>query len=107
VSQPINAAVRMSGIRGRIPTADGLPAECDGGLGLSANYSHTVVSARSSCERTSRLLLRDAPNTWNISPTYDTKRFSMRVGMTYHDPIIYSYQYQNLAYATDANGNPI
>jgi hypothetical protein len=79
-----------------------------GGLGLSANYSHTASSARGLPLRTDEpALLRDAPNTWNISPTYDTKRFSMRIGMTYDDATIYAYQYQNLAYATDANGNPI
>jgi TonB-dependent receptor len=78
-----------------------------GGLGLSANYSHTASSARDLPLRTDQpALLRDAPNTWNISPTYDTKRFSMRIGMTYDDAMIYSYQYHDLAYATDANGNP-
>jgi hypothetical protein len=42
-------------------------------------------------------LLRQAPNTWNISPTYDTKRFSMRVGMTFNDKMIYSYQWNGTA----------
>ena len=31
----------------------------------------------------------------------------MRVGMTFDDKMIYAYQYENLAYATDDNGNPI
>lgn len=79
-----------------------------GGLGISANYSHTASTARDLPLRTDQpALLRDAPNTWNISPTYDTKRFSMRVGMTYDDAMIYAYQYQNLAYKLDANGNPV
>jgi TonB-dependent receptor len=79
-----------------------------GGAGISANYSHTTSAARGLSLRDDQpALLRDAPNTWNISPTYDTKRFSMRIGMTYDDAMIYAYQYQDLAYATDADGNPI
>jgi outer membrane receptor protein involved in Fe transport len=78
------------------------------GSGISANYSHTDSTARGIPLRTDQpALLRDAPNTWNISPTYDTKKFSMRIGMTYDDAMIYAYQYQDLAYQQDANGNPI
>jgi TonB-dependent receptor len=67
-----------------------------GGLGISANYSHTTSTARDLPGRSDQpALLRDAPNTWNISPTYDTKRFSMRVGMTYDDAMIYQYQWQD------------
>ena len=64
-------------------------------MGLSANYSYTqskackVLDGRSDCPA----LLRQAPNTWNISPTFDTKRFSMRLGMTYNDAMIYAYQW--------------
>ncbi len=70
------------------------------GLGLSANYSYTNSQAnglQNLLRTDSPALLRQAPNTWNISPTYDTKNFSMRVGMTYNDAMIYAYQYQNLA----------
>jgi len=79
------------------------------GFGLSANYSYTNSRAHGvdPLRTDSPALLRQAPNTWNISPTYDTRRFSMRVGMTYNDKMIYAYQYENLAYAQDANGNPI
>ena len=38
-------------------------------------------------------LQRQAPNTWNISPTYDYKRFSARLGLSYNGPSIYQYQY--------------
>ncbi len=67
-----------------------------GGLGLSANYSYTNSAAcglpgRSDCPR----LLRQAPNTWNISPTFDRGRLSIRVGMTYNAASIYQYQYQD------------
>jgi hypothetical protein len=39
--------------------------------------------------------LRNAPNTWNISPTYDRGRFSVRVGMSYNQANITSYFYQD------------
>ena len=109
VSQPVNAGSAYVqgfeiGFQQRMAYLPSVMA----GLGLSANYSHTTSTARGLPLRTDQPeLLRDAPNTWNISPTYDTKRLSMRIGMTYDDAMIYSYQYQNLAYVTDANGNPI
>lgn len=67
-----------------------------GGLGLSANYTWTNSAAcglpgRSDCPR----LLRQAPNLFNISPTFDHGRLSLRVGMTYNDHSIYAYQYQD------------
>jgi TonB-dependent receptor len=67
-----------------------------GGFGLSANYSHTASQARDLPGRSDQpALLRDAPNVWNISPTYDTSKFSMRVGMTYDSAMIYQYQWQD------------
>lgn len=79
------------------------------GAGISANYSYTTSEAKlvDPLRTDSPALLRQAPNSWNISPTYDTKRFSMRAGMTFDDKMIYAYQYENLAYATDDNGNPV
>jgi TonB-dependent receptor len=69
------------------------------GVGISANYSYTN-SRTEGLEGLFRddhpALLRQAPNTWNISPTFDTKKFSMRVGMTYNDAMIFAYQFQNL-----------
>jgi TonB-dependent receptor len=67
-----------------------------GGLGLSANYTWTNSAAcglpgRSDCPK----LLRQAPNLFNISPTFDHGRFSMRVGLTYNQASIYAYQYQD------------
>ncbi len=70
------------------------------GLGLSANYSYTNSQAnglQNLLRTDSPAMLRQAPNTWNISPTFDNKHFSLRVGMTYNDAMIYAYQYQNLA----------
>jgi TonB-dependent receptor len=79
------------------------------GAGISANYSYTTSQASlvDPLRTDSPALLRQAPNSWNVSPTYDTKRFSMRAGMTFDDKMIYAYQYENLAYATDDGGNPI
>jgi TonB-dependent receptor len=85
-----------------------LPGVLKGG-GISANYSYTNSSASNvdPLRTDSPALLRQAPNSWNISPTFDTRRFSMRVGMTFDDKMIYAYQYENLAYVTDASGNPV
>jgi TonB-dependent receptor len=75
-----------------------------GGLGLSANYSFTTSEARGLPLRTDTpALLRQAPHTWNISPTYDRRRVSFRVGMTYNGTNIFAYQYQNL----NSDGTPM
>src|SRR6266403_2714455 len=67
-----------------------------GGLGISANYGYTASRAslgpdfgRSDHPR----LLRNAPNTWNVSPTYDRGRFSIRVGLSYNGENIAAYQF--------------
>ncbi len=66
------------------------------GLGLSANYAYTNSQANGLPGRSdSPRLLRQAPNTWNISPTWDHGRFSIRVGLTYNQANISSYQYQD------------
>jgi len=38
-------------------------------------------------------LLRQAPHTWNISPTYDRKRLSVRLGLSYNAANIFAYNY--------------
>jgi TonB-dependent receptor len=65
------------------------------GLGVSANYSYSYSQATNvSPGRTdSPALLRQAPNTWNISPTYDRGRFSIRLGLAYNGPNIYVYNW--------------
>jgi TonB-dependent receptor len=81
-----------------------LPGVLKGG-GLSANYSYTESQAHDLPGRSdSPALLRDAPNSWNISPTYDTKRFSMRVGMTFDDAMIYQYQWTDGADSVGVKG---
>ena len=64
------------------------------GLGISANYGWTASNAGHLPLRPDTpALQRQAPNTWNISPTYDYKRFSARLGLSYNGPSIYQYQY--------------
>jgi outer membrane receptor protein involved in Fe transport len=67
------------------------------GLGISANYSYTDSAAKNLPGRSdSPRLLRQAPHTWNVSPTYDRGRIALRVGLTYNGANIYAYQYQDL-----------
>ena len=110
VTQPINAgSAHVQGVefsyQQRMSYLPGVLA----GAGLSANYSYTNSQAQGvdPLRTDSPALLRQAPNSWNISPTFDTKHFSMRVGMTFDDKMIYQYQYRDLSYVTDANGNPV
>jgi len=65
------------------------------GLGMMANYSWTASQIKGILGRSdSPALQRQAPNSWNISPTYDRGRFSVRVGLAYNGPSIYQYEYQ-------------
>ncbi|MGA3096067.1 MAG: TonB-dependent receptor [Bryobacteraceae bacterium] len=65
------------------------------GLGLLANYTWTGSQIKSIPGRTdSPALQRQAPNAWNISPTYDYGRFSFRAGLSYAGASIYQYEYQ-------------
>jgi TonB-dependent receptor len=65
------------------------------GLGVLANYSWSGSQIRAIPGRPdSPALQRQAPNTWNFSPTYDRGRLSVRVGLSYNGPSIYSYDYQ-------------
>jgi TonB-dependent receptor len=66
------------------------------GFGLSANYGYTDSGTGGIPGRSDHPhLLRQAPNTWNISPTYDRGRFSYRLGVSYNDANIFSYQFQD------------
>ncbi|WP_260703233.1 TonB-dependent receptor [Edaphobacter flagellatus] len=88
------------------------------GLGLSANYGYSASQVTwpkqvclSSCNdpanRTVNIdrtdhpdLLRQAPHTWNISPTYDKRNLSMRLGLSYNAANIFAYNYTD----TNASG---
>ncbi len=75
------------------------------GFGLSANYGYsssrvtfpaqvTLPDGSLNIDRTDHpRLLRQAPHTWNVSPTYDKKRLSTRLGLSYNAANIFAYQY--------------
>ena len=76
------------------------------GFGLSANYGYTKSDTAGIPLRTDRpALQRQAPNTFNFSPTYDKSRLSARLGLSYNGPYIWSYVFQNLqADSTSSTG---
>jgi len=65
-----------------------------GGLGINANYSYTGSQEKGVPLRTDHPRMIDqATNTWNFSPTYDTRRFSLRMGLTYNGASLFSYNW--------------
>ena len=77
-----------------------------GGAGISANYSYTNSKVDNVPLRTdSPALQRQAPNSWNISPTYDRGRLSARLGVSHNDANIFQYNYFNLN--PDGSPNPV
>ena len=71
---------------------------------LSANYSYTASREKGLPLRTdSPTTIDQAPNTWKISPTYDTKRFSARVGLAYDQASLFQYMYVSPTYVTGAD----
>jgi TonB-dependent receptor len=66
------------------------------GFGFSGNYSYTASRADGIPGRSDHpALQRQAPNTWNLSPTYDRGRLSVRVGLSYNQANIFAYQYSD------------
>jgi TonB-dependent receptor len=75
------------------------------GLGIIANYSYTFSQASGLPGRSDHpALLRQAPNTWNISPSYDLGRLSARLGLSYNGANIFAYQWQDNADPTGIHG---
>lgn len=69
-----------------------------GGLGMNANYSYTGSEANGipfgsngATTYRSAPLLRQAPHTWNIGPTYDRGRISIRGGINFNSHNLYKY----------------
>ena len=94
-TQPVNAgSAWISGLEAAyLQHFSSLPGVW-GGLGLSANYGYTAsgtsgIPGRSDHPR----LLRMSPNAFNISPTYDRGRLSLRVGLSFNQANIFSYQF--------------
>ncbi len=74
------------------------------GLGISANYSYTASREKGLPLRTDHPTTIDqAPNTWKVSPSYDTNRFSARVGLAYDEASLFSYSYVSPTYVTGAD----
>ncbi len=76
------------------------------GLGIQANYAYSFSQAQNPycCTDTNGnsvtrkvALDRQAPNTFNINPTFDTKRLSVRLGISYNQANIYAYNYGGVA----------
>ena len=85
------------------------------GFGASANYAYTKSQAtllpfinpadlqpgqvsgstNRGSEGANPPLIGQAPNSFNFSPTYDSKRLSVRFGMTYNQANIAQYQYNS------------
>jgi hypothetical protein len=105
VSQPGNAgSATLQGFEASYQHHWGFLPGIWSGLGLSANYSFTTSKAHGLPLRTDEpALLRQAPHTWNISPTYDRGRMSVRVGMSFNGTNIFAYQYQTL----NSDGTPM
>ncbi len=76
------------------------------GFGVSANYSWTHSHAGTLPLRSDNpALQRQAPVTWNFSPTYDQGRFSARMGLSYNGASIYQYQWQQCSQSNPASCN--
>jgi TonB-dependent receptor len=64
------------------------------GIGMAANYTYTYSRAYGIPGRIdSPALQRQAPNSFNIGPSYDRGRVSVHLGVTYNGAMIYQYQY--------------
>lgn len=103
VTQPINAgAAWISGFEAAyLQHLTFLPGKL-AALGISANYSYTASQANGLPGRSDHpRLLRNAPNTWNLSPTYDRGRVSLRVGLSYNQANLAFYTYQDGTPALD------
>ncbi len=97
VSQSINAgSARLAGFEAAYLQHLSFLPGIWGGLGISANYGYTYSTTDGLPGRSDHpRLLRSAPNTWNISPTYDRGRISMRLGLSYNQANIFAYQFQD------------
>lgn len=76
------------------------------GLGINANYSYTASQEKGVPLRTDHPRMIDqATNTWNLSPSYDTKRLSVRAGLAYNGASLFTYNYISPSFLPAAN-NP-
>ena len=74
------------------------------GLGLQANYSYTASQEKGlSLRNDSPPTIDQSPNTFKLSPTYDTKRLSARVGLAYDQASLFQYSYVSPSYVNTAD----
>ena len=67
-----------------------------GGLGFSGNYTWTTSATFGLPGRSDHpSLLRQAPNNWNLGPTYARGRLTVTMGLAYNGASIYAYNYQD------------
>lgn len=66
------------------------------GLGFSGNYSYTSSRTSGLPGRSDHPpLVRQAPSTWNLGPTYAHGRVYIGMGISYNGANIFAYQYQD------------
>jgi TonB-dependent receptor len=74
------------------------------GLGLTANYTYTGSQEKGLPLRSDHPTTIDqSPNSWRISPTYDTSRFSARVGLAYDGASLFQYEYVSPSFVAGAD----
>lgn len=77
------------------------------GLGITANYSYTGSQEKGVWLRTdSPRMIDQATNTWNLSPTFDRKRLSIRAGLSYNGKSPFSYNWISPSLAPGAGADP-
>jgi TonB-dependent receptor len=86
------------------------------GLGIFANYGYSFSQATFSWVYADpnsgnpisayehRALPRQAPNTYNLNPTFDMKSLSVRLGVSYNEANIYAYNYAGIPGDTSVAG---
>ena len=66
------------------------------GLGINVNYTFTTSDTEGVPGRTDTpALVGQAKNSYNIEPSYEYKRYSAHLGVSYNGANIYAYQYIN------------
>jgi len=79
------------------------------GLGIAANYAYTDSHTHGIPDRTDDPpLIGQARHAFNISPSYESDRFTAHLGISYNGANDYAYQYTN-AYpdpSSDVPGGP-
>jgi TonB-dependent receptor len=85
------------------------------GLGIFANYGYSFSQARYSwvyhdengnpiSASDNRALPRQAPNTFNVNPTFDLRHLTARFGISYNQANIYAYNWTGVPGDSTVNG---